>query len=432
MISHRRQASFHQHALQFLQRVLFRLCLAAMFAPCCIAAEPIDAGSLRGKVMCGYQAWFRCPGDAAQMGWIHWSRDSKRIAPDTLTFDLWPDMTDYGPDERYPAAGFNYPNGSQAELFSSENARTVLRHFEWMREYEIDGAWLQHFVVDLPSGPEARRFESRKRVMEHVRAAAHQTGRTWAITFDVAGTPNDRIFDLLTTEWRRLVDERIIDDPRYLHQDGRPVVQIYGFYYQNASNQMTAELGNRLMDFFRAPGKYSAYLFGGGDWDWRRNPDPQWQVLLKRFDAYAPWNVGNYSTDRAGVRHASTGYWAEDKAECEKRGSLWVPVVYPGFSWNNLQRHRSDALVLPRRGGQFYWEQFYELARLKVDSVYIAMFDEVDESTAIFKVTDAPPTQGKFADFDGRPSDWYLRLTREGIRMLHGQRPLTRELPIEP
>ncbi|MBV9849455.1 MAG: hypothetical protein JO250_07190, partial [Armatimonadetes bacterium] len=46
----------------------------------------VDVTSLRGKVLCGYQGWFRCPGDAAGMGWVHWSRDPHRLAPDTLTF----------------------------------------------------------------------------------------------------------------------------------------------------------------------------------------------------------------------------------------------------------------------------------------------------------------------------------------------------------
>src|SRR5215472_2561312 len=62
---------------------------------------PVDATSLRGKVLCGYQGWFRCPGDAADLGWIHWSRDSRRLAPSTLTFDLWPDMSEYAAGERF-------------------------------------------------------------------------------------------------------------------------------------------------------------------------------------------------------------------------------------------------------------------------------------------------------------------------------------------
>lgn len=44
------------------------------------------------------------------------------------------------------------------------------------------------------------------------------------------------------------------------------------------------------------------------------------------------------------------------------------------------------------------------------------MFDEVNEGTAIFKVTDNPPVSdiAKFVDMDGKPSDHYLWLTGEG------------------
>ncbi len=43
--------------------------------------------------------------------------------------------------------------------------------------------------------------------------------------------------------------------------------------------------------------------------------------------------------------------------------------------------------------------------------VYQAMFDEVDEGTAIFKCTnDVPVGESKFADFEGLPSDFYLKL----------------------
>jgi hypothetical protein len=57
------------------------------------------------------------------------------------------------------------------------------------------------------------------------------------------------------------------------------------------------------------------------------------------------------------------------------------------------------------------------------------MFDEVDEGTAIFKVTSAPPKEAHFVGYDGQPSDWYLRLVGEGARMLRGERPLTDQMP---
>jgi len=72
------------------------------------------------------------------------------------------------------------------------------------------------------------------------------------------------------------------------------------------------------------------------------------------------------------------------------------------------------------------------LAELNVETAYVAMFDEVDEGTAIFKVTSSPPVQGHFVGYEGLPSDWYLRLVGEGIRMLRKQRPLTAEIPLKP
>lgn len=394
--------------------------------------EAVDATTLRGRVMCGYQGWFRCPGDAADTGWIHWSRDARRLTPRTLTFEMWPDMSAFSASERFEAPGFTHPNGKKAYLFSSDNAATVRRHFDWMRTYGIDGVWLQHFVVDLPGGPSQDRYPSRRRVLQHVRKASSQTGRVWALTYDIAGMPADRIFDVLTTDWKKLVDERIPEDPRYLHEGGLPAVQVWGFYARSDANAMTPRLANRLIDFFKARGKYRAFLVGGGDWDWRKNANKDWQAIYRRFDAYAPWNVGNYRKDESGTVHAATASWDGDLRACQRQGTLWLPVVYPGFSWDNLQRKPAGSTSIPRRGGRFLWEQLHELARRKVDTVFVAMFDEVDEGTAIFKVTSEPPTQAHFVGYEGLPSDWYLRLVGEGARMLRGQRPLTEAIPIKP
>jgi hypothetical protein len=71
--------------------------------------------------------------------------------------------------------------------------------------------------------------------------------------------------------------------------------------------------------------------------------------------------------------------------------------------------------------------------------IYVAMFDEVDEGTAIYKVAEnssQTPTTGQFVtlDIDGEnlPSDWYLRLTAEATKMLRNQIALTATIPIDP
>ena len=58
----------------------------------------------------------------------------------------------------------------------------------------------------------------------------------------------------------------------------------------------------------------------------------------------------------------------------------------------------------------------------------IAMFDEVDEGTAIFKAAphrNQAPDQGFWltldADGNDLPSDWYLRIAGEITRMFHGE-----------
>jgi hypothetical protein len=301
-----------------------------------------------------------------------------------------------------------------------------------MRDYGIDGAWLQHFLVDLPGGLQPQRYASRMRVLAHARAAAQKTGRVWALSYDIAAMPTERIYDVLVNDWKKLVDEEWISDSRYLRQGGRPVVQIWGFYWNDKQNRMTAELANRLIDFFKPPGRYSAFLVGGGSWDWQRVPDPEWQKFIRRFDAYAPWNVGNWTRDAKGEAHASMSWWAKDKEEFERSGGLWMPVVYPGFSWDNLQRKPAGTTLIPRRGGRFLWEQFHELSKLSPDCVYVAMFDEVDEGTAIFKVTSSPPTQGHFVGLEGLPSDWYLRLVGEGATRLRQKQRIPLEIPLKP
>jgi len=94
-----------------------------------------------------------------------------------------------------------------------------------------------------------------------------------------------------------------------------------------------------------------------------------------------------------------------------------------------LQQQPPGTSLIPRLGGEFLWKQFHAAANLGIDMAYVAMFDEVDEGTAIFKVSNTPPTQAYFVTYDGLPADWYLRLTAEGSKVLCGERPNTATIP---
>jgi hypothetical protein len=60
--------------------------------------------------------------------------------------------------------------------------------------------------------------------------------------------------------------------------------------------------------------------------------------------------------------------------------------------------------------------------RAGASMVYVAMFDEIDEGTAIFKCTGNPPVgENHFLTYEGLPSDYYLWLTGQGGRLLRGE-----------
>jgi hypothetical protein len=76
----------------------------------------IDSSSLSGKIMCGYQGWFNCEGDGAELGWTHWARNRRTVpGPGNVTVDLWPDLSEYGPEERF-ATSFRLADGTPAEV----------------------------------------------------------------------------------------------------------------------------------------------------------------------------------------------------------------------------------------------------------------------------------------------------------------------------
>ena len=81
--------------------------------------------------------------------------------------------------------------------------------------------------------------------------------------------------------------------------------------------------------------------------------------------------------------------------------------------------------AIPRRKGRFLWDQFVGTRAEGVETAYIAMFDEIDEATAIFKCTNHTPVgEGvRFLDYEGLPSDHYLKLTGQGGKLLRGELP---------
>jgi hypothetical protein len=389
-----------------------------------------DPSTLRGKVMTGYQGWFNCEGDGANLGWTHWARDrSKVFGPGNITVDLWPDVSEYDNDELY-ATAFTYEDGTPAKTFSSHNLKTVVRHFKWMADYGIDGAFVQRFTHSLYD--KTKRYH-KDRVLSSAREGANRYGRTYAVMYDLTGTPDKRIIKVFD-DWRMLVNKmHITEDPAYQHHDGKPLVAIWGVgFNNNIKPRAGLEVCRELIKKFKAD---NCSVMLGIATGWRRQDrdalvHPELHQVLLMADVLSPWSVGRFR-DLPGVQHHTEQYWKQDIMWARKHKIDYMPVVFPGFSWYNMKGDKLDKI--PRLDGQFLWSQIVANKKAGADMLYIAMFDEVDEGTAIFKCTNNPPTNGgsKFVTFNGLPSDFYLRLAGQAGKLLRDEISITEKVPVK-
>jgi hypothetical protein len=172
-------------------------------------------------------------------------------------------------------------------------------------------------------------------------------------------------------------------------------------------------------------------------WHWRTLDgdalrDPMLHEVLKSADILSPWAVGRYGSPSDAKRRIESVDQA-DSQWCRERGMDYLPVIFPGFSWRNLSKMRGvDAPLnaIPRLGGEFLWSQARERISGGCSMFYVAMFDELDEGTAIFKTTAMVPdgVEG-FVTEPSLPSDHYLWLTGKIGQALRRQIPLTHDVP---
>ncbi len=403
--------------------------------PCLVAlgAEPapVDSSSLNGKVMCGYQGWFNGEGDGAQRGYNHWARGSSRPGPGHVTVDLWPDLSEFGPDERFPT-DFVLADGTRAEVFSSYQRATVLRHFRWMQENGIDGVFVQRFINSFRRGTSLAHNNT---VLAHCREGARLSGRTYALMYDLSGLAPGQA-DRLIDDWKQLLhDTGLTRDPAYLRHRGKPLLALWGCGFLDENTpRPTLDDWRKILTFLKHdPAAGGLSLMIGVPSFWREQvrdsiTDPALHEIMQMADVISPWTPGRYRTPATATRHGAD-VWQPDLAWCQAHGLDFLPVAFPGFSWHNLKGDPLDAI--PRLGGQFFWSQIAAARRAGADMLYVAMFDEVDEGTAIFKCTNAPPVGPgvAFLTYEGLPSDHYLRLTGLAGRIIRGELPVTDEPP---
>jgi hypothetical protein len=386
--------------------------------------------SYKGLVMAGYQGWFRPQGDGKMYP------DESRIH-----IDMWPDISEY--EKTYPT-GLRLADGSVARFFNSTDKSTVDLHFKWMKEYGIDGVFMQRFFNATRKTEEKAASTV---VLRHALEAASKYDRAIAVMYDLSGlNASGEDCSSIIEDWKYLVDSLNVTNQRgtktYLFHRGKPLVAIWGLGFPDRPYNLRNIGVQRLIDFLKNDPKYGGCsIMLGVPTFWRDLnsdcvSDPYLHQIIKQADILLPWMVQRFSpllhNDMDRYRDVILG----DMKWCSENNIDYVPSVYPGFSWHNLSRSEFPDDVkpvgsIPRQGGRFFWQQISTALVSGVDMLYVAMFDEVNEGTAIFKCTDNPPVSNiaKFIDMDGKPSDHYLWLTGEAAKMLRKEKPLSIKMP---
>ncbi|MEV3856458.1 discoidin domain-containing protein [Streptomyces sp. NPDC050095] len=381
-----------------------------------VAASP--PGDVVGRITVGYQGWFACKGDGAPIdGWWHWAGNwGQSPSPANKAIRAWPDMRDY--TRGYPTSFANLGNGAPATLFSSYDQQTVDTHFRWLQENGIDTAALQRF------NPNSSEGATRDAMAAKVRSAAESHGRKFYIMYDATGWANMR--SELPADWTNKMRAHTAS-PAYAVQNGRPVVGIWGFGFNEPDKTWPAADCLEVVNWFKSQG---CYVMGGVPTHWRTGTEDSrvgYQDVYHAFDMLSPWMVG-----RIGNIADTDRFYANvntpDQAECNAHGIDYQPCVLPG-----------DVQSRQRVHGDFMWRQFYNMVRVGAQGIYISMFDEYNEGNQIAKTAESTahvPTDSGFLglDEDGTAcsADYYLRLTGDGGRMLKGQLPLTEVRPTLP
>jgi glycoprotein endo-alpha-1,2-mannosidase len=383
-----------------------------------------------GLIMAGYQGWFDAPDDGARRGWYHYGKSGK-FEPGFSKVDMWPEMAEY--EKKYETA-FRFEDGSPATTFSSHDESTVRLHFKWMKDYGVDGVYLQRFVGEIKSESGRSHFN---KVMTSASRAALEYDRTIAVMYDMSGMRSEDV-EVMMADWKDLMKQFGFGQrsrySNYLFDQHRPVVAIWGVGFNDNRRYNLADV-EKLIRFFKSKEAGNCSVLLGVPTYWREQgndcvKDANFLDVIRMADIVHPWFVGRFNEQKYDAFKPLIG---QDQKWCDQNHLKYMPVVFPGFSWYNMYPNSKNSFI-PRNHGNFFWKQLSGAADEGARMIYVAMVDEIDEGTAIFKCAHRVPVceGSKFVPVDEDiPSDHYLWLTGQAGQILKNKKQLPLSKPVQ-
>lgn len=305
--------------------------------------------SIRNLVMAGYQGWFNTPEDGAGLGWKHFEKE-KEFKLGKCTIDLWPDVSEY--EKTYETA-FKLPDETPAKVFSSYDASTTDLHFKWMKQYGIDGVFMQRFVVSIRN---QKGKDNYNKILNNAVLSAEKYDRAICLMYDLSGMEAGEE-DILICDWKELCEKYKLvsrNNNHYVYHHGKPLVAVWGIGF-NDRRKYGYEQVKKIIDFLKSEG---CSILVGVPTHWRTLTidavsDTRLLELVKQADIVHPWLVGRFDNNTYEPYRKSI---EEDIKWCKANGKDYMPVLFPGFSWHNMKKDAPQNMI-PRLGGRFFWQQ---------------------------------------------------------------------------
>jgi len=398
--------------------------------PLPVFAAATALNNMIGKGITGYQAWFKAPGS----NWHHWGGNG-RPGPGNVNVELWPaGWEDYlANGAALHDTGFVMPDGSAARLFNSHDAAIIRTQLKWMRDAGLDGAAVQRFFADTSDADTG----DAPNHLTVIRDAAGEHDRIFYVMYDLSGAglqgnPDQAaVLRRIRLDWIYNIERKgIASSPNYAQAEGKPVVCLWGVHANESTDNyryISVDAAIELIRWFRDRGYY---VIGGIPddvfWEQGGGRHPRGREMYSLFDMISPWYIGRDVLGQilgGGRRLLRALEFCRDnpRSWAGNQPLAFMPTVWPGFAWTNMNANPGTPNQIPREGGQWIWTQIQGYLNGDTDNVirsfYFAMLDEYDEATNWMKAAvdfyDIPLDQyflTHAADGKWLSSDYYIRM----------------------
>ena len=318
---------------------------------------------------------------------------------------------------------FKYPDGT-AQVYSAYDKSTVMLHFKWMQEYGIDGAFMQRFVGEVIDNPDGK--DHFDKVLASAMDGSDQYQRAIAVMYDLGGY-NPARFEKVVADAQAIYDTYASKRKYYLHENGKPLIALWGVGFNPAERGYSNEDIQKLSDKLKEVG-YSIMLgvstywrAGGGD---TYTPGrASLHALIKSVDVIMPWYVGRFNDINSYNTGGSDGgfanmvgkdiEWCKNVNESGESKVQYAPHCYVVYNPKNEKISYSDMNGIGRST-----ENTVFMAKNKVTAPTDGWCKSEKELGITFEGID-----------DDLETDYYLWLTGQAGKMLRKQIALQETQP---